>query len=337
MKQKKEKNNQSSSGPAKPNTTSLNVVASEDEYDASPLACYFGAPENWLVDSGATDHMMPFGTDITKYVKFAEATSTTCLNVLGKGKVTRWVEYSPAKYRQIILENVLHVQGIQRRFLSTIQFQDRKYIIVLQEKNTTFYKDNKQLFSTPRRGRIIDLILYSEQPHIRPFLHAVTELPVKLWHERMGHLNWDALKKTQNSSPPLIGIRLDDSSPPHSSCEGCIAGKAKHCTFKSSASGSKSSTPIERIHSDLMGPMELRSVVGGFEYVCVFTCDCSCHIWVYLLKAKSQTFGVFKKFRTMIENLTGRKIKFFRSNLSRFSPFHSFSSKFEAPKHSFKS
>jgi len=275
LKQKKEKNNQSSSGPVKPNTTSLNVVASEDEYDASPIACYFGAPENWRVDSGATDHMTPFGSDITEYVKFAEATrtvilgnSTTRLNVLGKGKVTRWVEYSPGKYRQIILENVLHVQGIQRRFLSTIQFQDRKYIIVLQEKNATFYKDNKQLFSAPRRGCIINLILYSERPHVRPSLHAVTELPVKLWHEHMGHLNWDALKKTQNSSPPLIGIRLDDSSPPHSSCEGCIAGKAKHRTFKSSASGSKSDTPIKCIHSDLMGPMEPHSVVGGFEYVC---------------------------------------------------------------------
>ena len=64
------------SGSAKPNAASssnLNVVASDDEYDASPLCAYFGAPENWLVDSGATDHMTPFGSDITDYVSFAEA------------------------------------------------------------------------------------------------------------------------------------------------------------------------------------------------------------------------------------------------------------------------
>jgi len=64
-KQAEKKNEKSGSGPAKPNVHSLlNVIASDNESDASPLCCYFGAPENWLVDSGATDHMTPFGSDI---------------------------------------------------------------------------------------------------------------------------------------------------------------------------------------------------------------------------------------------------------------------------------
>ena len=74
-KREKKKEN-TGSGPAKPNTarpSALNAVASDDEYDAAPLCAYFGAPECWLVDSGATDHMTPFGSDITDYIKFAEA------------------------------------------------------------------------------------------------------------------------------------------------------------------------------------------------------------------------------------------------------------------------
>src|SRR5258708_17403581 len=66
-----------------------------------------------------------------------------------------------------------------------------------------------------------------------------------------------------------------------------------------------------------MGPMDPRVVVGGFEYVCVFTCCYSRHIWVYLLRAKSHTFSVFKRFRLMVENLTGRQMKFFRSDRGR--------------------
>jgi len=168
---------------------------------------------------------------------------------------------------------------------------------------------------TPRHDRAIELILYSERPLKSYSLNAISELPVKLWHECMGHLNWDALKKTQSTtSPPIVGIRFDESEPPHSKCEGCIAGKSKCRAYKSSASGSKSAKPIERIHSDLMGPMDPKSIVGGFEYACVFTCDYSRHVWVYLMWEKSQTFRVFKKFKALAENLTGHKMKFFRSD-----------------------
>ena len=175
-------------------------------------------------------------------------------------------------------------------------------------------RNKKKLFSARVHDCIIDLILYSEKPLMRYSLKAVSELPVKLWHERMGHLNWEALKKTQSESSPLIGMWFNDTGPPRSTCEGCVAGKAKRCAFKSSTSEAKSTTPIERIHSDLMGPMDPKSVSGGYEYACIFTCDCSRHVWVYLLKAKSQTFGVFKKFREMAENLTGCRIKFFCSD-----------------------
>ena len=324
-KKKKKKKENATSGSAKPNAASnsaLNAVASDDEYDASPLCAYFGAPERWLVDSGATDHMTPFGSDITDFISFAPAqrtvtlgnSRTTC-NILGKGTVTRWVETSPRHYRQIILENVLLVEGIKRRFLSTVQFQDRDYIISLEKNRAVFSKENKLLFSAPRNDRLLECILYSEKPLGRYSLNVVSELPIKLWHERMGHLNWEALKNSQSkSSSPIIGIRFDDTEPPHSTCEGCVAGKAKRRSFKSSTSGHRATLPIKRIHSDLMGPMEIRSVVGGFEYVCVFTCCCSRHVWVYLLKAKSQTFSVFKGFRTMIEKQLSRHIKYFRTD-----------------------
>lgn len=273
---KKKRKEKTNSGPAKPNsasTSALNAVASDDDkYDASPLCAYFGAPELWLVDSGATDHMMPFGSDITEYVTFTEASRTVVLgnnstrcNVLGKGTVTCWVETSPKKYHQIILHNVLHVDGIQRRFLSTIQFQDRNYTILFDKNCAVFSKDNKTLFSALRNDRTIKCILYSKKLLKHYQLNMISELPVKLWHERMGHLNWEALKNTQSTSPPIIGIRFDDSGPPHSTCEGCIASKAKCRSFKSSTTGSQATMPIERIHSDWMGPMEPRSIAGSFE------------------------------------------------------------------------
>lgn len=48
--------------------------------------------------------------------------------------------------------------------------------------------------------------------------------------------------------------------------------------------------------------------------MCVFTCDHSSHVWTYFLKTKDKTLKVFKAFVTMIEALTGLRIKFFRSD-----------------------
>ena len=52
----------------KPGSSSLNIVeeVSDAESD-SPFFAYFGAPENWHMDSGANDHMSPFGSDFNSY------------------------------------------------------------------------------------------------------------------------------------------------------------------------------------------------------------------------------------------------------------------------------
>ena len=63
----------SNADPARAGSSSLNVVETSDAESDSPVLCYFGAPENWLMDSGATDHMTPFGSDFLSYAKFVES------------------------------------------------------------------------------------------------------------------------------------------------------------------------------------------------------------------------------------------------------------------------
>ena len=90
--------------------------------------------------------MTPFGSNLTNFVSFATAQRTVVLgnnrttcNVLGKGNITCWVETSPKNYCQITMENVLLVDGIKRRFISTCKFQDRDYQILLDKKRAVFF------------------------------------------------------------------------------------------------------------------------------------------------------------------------------------------------------
>ena len=54
--------------------------------------------------------------------------------------------------------------------------------------------------------------------------------------------------------------------------------------------------------------------LSGCLYYVLFIDDYSRKSWIYFLKAKSETFDMFKEFKTLIENQTGRHIRILRSD-----------------------
>ena len=273
-KKKREKQQQTNSGkPGNTASSSLNVVDHSDAESEVRFFAYLGSPENWIVDSGATDHMSPFGSDFRDYVTFAESRrdntvmlgdGATRLRILGKGTISRWVETTPHNYKLLVLQDVFHVEGIKRRFLSANRFDQKGYRTTIGDGKIVIAKE-KFSFSGFKTGNLYLCSMYAEKPMGAHSLNSVeTALPIKMWHDRLGHLNWEAIKAVRSDNPPLRGITLDSSPPPSTTCEGCAAGKAKRRAFKTSRNRTTRSTePIERIHADLMGPMEVESIGGA--------------------------------------------------------------------------
>ncbi len=56
------------------------------------------------------------------------------------------------------------------------------------------------------------------------------------------------------------------------------------------------------------------SSIGGKQYFVTFINDHSRKVWVYFLRHKSDVFEAFKKWKAMVENETGLKIKKLRSD-----------------------
>ena len=197
----------------------------------------------------------------------------------------RWVETAPHSYRQIVLSDILHVKGIPRHFLSQSKLDKKDFSFTIAKGIITI-KFGNHAFHGQLIADLYSVTMYVEKPLGARSLSSVTALPIATWHERMGHLNWESIKKARNSTPPILGVKLDESEPPRGTCPGCAAGKGKHRVFKSAESrDTRSTLPIERIHSDLMGPSEPASL-GGSRYVCTFTCDHTRYVWVYFLKSK---------------------------------------------------
>jgi hypothetical protein len=92
-------------------------------------------------------------------------------------------------------------------------------------------------------------------------------------------------------------------------CKGCAQGKNINNHFLKS--DSKEKGVLELIHSDVCVSMP-SIYVSGYVYYVSFIDDYSRKTWVYFLKSKDEVFGKFKEFKTLIENLSERKIKILR-------------------------
>jgi transposase InsO family protein len=94
-------------------------------------------------------------------------------------------------------------------------------------------------------------------------------------------------------------------------CNGCAQGKNIKNPFPKR--NSKAEGVLELIHSDVYGLMSLSSI-SGYVYYVSFIDDYSRKTWVYFLKSKDEVFNKFKEFKSLIENLSERKIKILRSD-----------------------
>ena len=77
--------------------------------------------------------------------------------------------------------------------------------------------------------------------------------------------------------------------------------------------GLRAKEPLEHVHSDLCGPMNVRAR-GGYEYFINFIDDYSRYGYIYLMHHKSEALEKFKEFKTEVENQLGKTIKTLRSD-----------------------
>jgi transposase InsO family protein len=131
----------------------------------------------------------------------------------------------------------------------------------------------------------------------------------RLWHERMGHLGMQNLKKLQSMS-----TGLDLSHLPHEdcTCEACLRGRMRDVPHRESLA--RNAKPYEVIFSDVEGPM---SVTGheGSRFFVTFLDACTKESEVFLIKYKSEVPAMFRRYKASKERPNeGRVIHRFHSD-----------------------
>jgi hypothetical protein len=123
-----------------------------------------------------------------------------------------------------------------------------------------------------------------------------------LWHERLGHLNFEAVSKILNIPAPQKPIF----------CASCCQGKSTLLPA-SKEKASRATRVGELLHSDMTGPIEV-STPSGKRYILIFVDDYSRRIFIRLLKTKDEFAKEFQALDNLIEVETTKRVAFLRSD-----------------------
>ena len=125
-----------------------------------------------------------------------------------------------------------------------------------------------------------------------------------LWHQRLGHISIERIKKLVNDG---VLSTLDFAD--FETCVNCIKGKQ---TNKSKKGAKRSTNLLEIIHTDICCPdMDANSS----KYFITFIDDYSRYMYLYLLRSKDEASDAFKVFKAEVENQYGKHIKIVRSDI----------------------
>nr|GEU94619.1 putative ribonuclease H-like domain-containing protein [Tanacetum cinerariifolium] len=130
----------------------------------------------------------------------------------------------------------------------------------------------------------------------------------KLWHRRLGHLNFKTMNKLVKEN--LVRGLPFKISKNDQNCVACQKGKQHRVSCKTKTENSIS-LPLHLLHMDLFGPTFVKSLMKKM-YCLVVTDDYSRFSWIFFLASKDETSVILKSFITRIENLVDYKVKVIR-------------------------
>jgi hypothetical protein len=292
------------------NSGTGSVFAASAESSVIPIE----REEKWLIDSGASSHMTNQREHMSDYQEFKQPEKVglgdgRTVDALGIGKVHVHMS-SGRESNKAVITNVLLVPKLACSLFSVRAATSTGSKINFGTTRCWIRDANGKLCGTGT----LENKLY--QLHCKSVTSESTSMAsrqgneVDLWHQRLGHLNHQYIKKIVDGRL-ATGIKFPRFES-LSFCEGCIEGKMHRAPFKP-VGEVRSQRKLELVHSDVCGPMSVESM-GGQKYFVTFIDDYSRCCTVYFLRHKSEVLEKFKEFEAAVTNEAGTSIAKLRTD-----------------------
>ena len=264
-------------------------------------------PKEWWIDTSAghvcSDKMM-FSTfePIETGEKVFMGNSATS-DIKGQGKVV----LKMTSGKEMTLTNVLYVPEIRKNLVSGSLLNSHGFQLVFESDKFVLSKSGMYVGKGYMSGGMWKLnvmtIIKSEMNKASSSTYILESS--NLWHGRLGHVNYDTLRKLINLNH-IPTFQIDAKH----KCETCVEAKLTRSSFQSIE---RHTEPLDLIHSDICG-LKLVQTRGGNKYFITFVDDSTKYCYVYLLKSKGEAIEKFVLYKNEVENQLNRKIKVLRSD-----------------------
>ncbi|XP_019255165.1 PREDICTED: uncharacterized protein LOC109233756 [Nicotiana attenuata] len=289
---------------------SLPTQANAAGTDTALLASSNSQEQEWIIDTGATNHMV---SNVDLLTKSSLTTPSKPRRVLlPNGDVTQVTQIGDSHISdRSTIKEVLYVPQFKFNLLSVSK--------VTRELRcfASFYPDFcvfQDLFSGKVReiGREREG-LYFLQRHGAKKLTVVALVAagiksrttdITLWHKRLGHISTIVLRR-------LFPAKLASIADTINKCTVCPCAKQTRLPFPTSYT--KSTGAFDLIHVDVWGPYKYATFDGNKYFLTVID-DFSRMIWLFLLKLKSDVCVVLAQFIVFVQTQFNKTLKVIRSD-----------------------
>ena len=271
--------------------------------------------DKWIIDSGATNHVcyslqwFRQTSLVGQEQRFLKLGNGEHVSVKALGQVELFFNndrtlclvdclYVPDFKRNLISVSCLFEQGLTVEFNSFITIRSSTSVICTGDLIDGLY------YLSPMSYDVLITEIVDKHDHLAKKRKVSNE--TYLWHLRLGHINPNRIHGLVKS-----GILTSLDFEPIPVCESCLEGKMTKRPFK--AKGYRATKPLELVHTDVCGPINVQAR-GGYEYFVTFTDDYSRYGYIYLMRQKSETFTKFREYKAEAEKQLGLHIKELRSD-----------------------
>ena len=244
------------------------------------------AVTDWVMDSGASNHMTPDAGNISPF----RPPHFTCPSsiVVGNGSTLPVTATGdavlPGTFR---LNNVLVAPNIIKNLISVRQFTTYNNCSVEFDPFDLSVKDlhsRNEIIRCNSSGPLYSLMPPAASSSSCALIAAA---PAAVWHRRLGHPGHEALFKLSSVSAISCIHHSSDQL-----CHACQLGR--HIRLPFANSSSRALKNFDLIHCDLW-TSPIKSV-SRYKYYLVILDDHSHFLWTFPLRLKSETFSTLANF-----------------------------------------
>ncbi|GKB99944.1 putative ribonuclease H-like domain-containing protein, partial [Tanacetum coccineum] len=267
-----------------------------------------------IFDSGCSGHMTGNKDHLDDFEEFKGGSVTFGGSkgyITGKGKI---------RVGNLDFDSVSFVKELGHFNLFSIsQICDKQHKVLFTETEclvvSSDFKmpdENQILLKVPRHHNMysFDMKTPSLTKDYACLIAKATSDESKLWHRRLGHINFKNLNKLVKGNLvrglPSKVFRNDHT------CVACHKGKQHRASCKAKLER-LITEPLHTLHMDLFGPTSVKSI-NHASYCLVITDDCTRFSWVFFLATKDETSGILQNFIRQIENQLNHRVKIIRSD-----------------------